>query len=99
VTVPTTDFEAKREALRRAYLKPAEDRPRTTARGVHHLALICSDVERTIEFYQEVLGFPLVELIENRDYNGSTHFFFGPGTQARGRIARKRAAHRDLRWA
>ena len=81
MTVQTTDFEAKREALRRAYLKPAEDRPHTTARGVHHIALICSDVERTIEFYQEVLGFPLVELIENRDYKGSTHFFFDIGNR------------------
>ena len=48
-------------------------------RGVHHLALICSDVERTIRFYQEVLGFPLVEVIENRDYPGSTHFFLDIG--------------------
>jgi glyoxylase I family protein len=74
-----TDFEARREALRRAYLKPASERPPTTARGVHHIALICSDVERTIQFYQGILGFPLVELLENRDYRGSTHFFFDIG--------------------
>lgn len=30
-------------------------------------------------FYQDVLGFPLVELIENRDYPGSAHFFFDLG--------------------
>ena len=43
------------------------------------MALICSDVERTIQFYQETVGFPLVELMENRDYKGSTHLFFDIG--------------------
>jgi glyoxylase I family protein len=36
-------------------------------------------VEETIQFYQEFLGFPLVELVENRDYAGSSHFFFDIG--------------------
>ena len=43
---------------------------RRTARGVHHAAFICQDVEETIRFYQDFLGFPLVELVENRDYAG-----------------------------
>jgi len=43
------------------------------------MALICSDVEQTIKFYQEVVGFPLIELMENRDYKGSTHLFFDIG--------------------
>jgi len=43
------------------------------------VALVSSDVERTIRFYQEVLEFPLTELFENRDYVGSTHFFFDIG--------------------
>jgi catechol 2,3-dioxygenase-like lactoylglutathione lyase family enzyme len=43
------------------------------------VALLSQDVERTIRFYQEILGFPLTELFENRDYNGSTHFFFDIG--------------------
>jgi len=66
----------RREELRSKYL--ARDRP-STARGVHHVALICRDVEQTINFYQELLGFPLVEMVENRDYTGSTHFFFDVG--------------------
>ena len=37
------------------------------------------DVERTIAFYQDLLEFPLTELFENRDYQGSTHFFFDIG--------------------
>jgi catechol 2,3-dioxygenase-like lactoylglutathione lyase family enzyme len=43
--------------------------------------LISQDVERTVRFYQDVLGFPLTELIENRDYPGSSHFFFDIGNQ------------------
>ncbi|WP_420753411.1 VOC family protein [Rhodococcus sp. O3] len=72
-------FEAQRERLRTQYLLPADRRPASTARGLHHTALLSSDVETTIRFYQDLLGFPLTELIENRDYPGSTHFFFDIG--------------------
>ena len=44
------------------------------------MALLCSDVETTIAFYQGLLEFPLTELFENRDYRGSTHFFFDIGS-------------------
>ncbi|MGH3276285.1 MAG: VOC family protein [Streptosporangiaceae bacterium] len=70
---------ARRDDLRERYLRSRGGRPPTTAGGVHHLALICKDTEETIRFYQEFLGFPLVELIENRDYAGSNHFFFDIG--------------------
>jgi glyoxylase I family protein len=70
---------ARREDLRERYLRPAGRRPPTTVGGIHHLALIARDTEETIKFYQEFLGFPLVELIENRDYAGSNHFFFDIG--------------------
>ena len=69
----------EREQWRARYLQAPAERPDSTARGVHHLALLCSDVERTIHFYQDLLGFPLVELFENRDYEGSTHLFFDLG--------------------
>ncbi len=72
-------LEQERARIRDAYLKPAGERPASTARGLHHTALISSDVERTVRFYQDVLGFPLTELIENRDYPGSSHFFFDIG--------------------
>jgi glyoxylase I family protein len=75
------DIRARRERLREVYLHPAEDRPPTTVRGVHHIALVCRDVEETIRFYQGFLGFPLVELVENRDYAGSNHFFFDLGNR------------------
>jgi catechol 2,3-dioxygenase-like lactoylglutathione lyase family enzyme len=72
-------MEAERERIRQAHLRPADERPASTARGLHHTALISSDVETTVRFYQDVLGFPLTELIENRDYPGSSHFFFDIG--------------------
>lgn len=71
--------EAGRTRLRGLHLQPAESRPTSSARGLHHTALISSDVEKTILFYQGVLEFPLTELIENRDYPGSSHFFFDIG--------------------
>jgi catechol 2,3-dioxygenase-like lactoylglutathione lyase family enzyme len=70
-------IEAERDRIRREYLR--EERPASSARGFHHVALICSDVERTVRFYQELLEFPLTEIFENRDYQGSNHFFFDVG--------------------
>lgn len=67
------------DRLRARHLRSHDDRPASSARGVHHEALISSDVETTIEFYQGLLEFPLTDLFENRDYVGSTHFFFDIG--------------------
>ena len=72
-------LDARRVAIAGRHLQPRAERPASTARGVHHVALICSDVERTVEFYAGLLGFPLIEMFENRDYAGSTHFFFDIG--------------------
>jgi len=74
-------IRARREELKKTYLQAPAERPASTVRGVHHLALIAKDVEETIRFYQDVLGFPLVELVENRDYKGSSHFFFDIGNR------------------
>jgi catechol 2,3-dioxygenase-like lactoylglutathione lyase family enzyme len=71
--------EAERERVKQTYLKETPDRPSSAARGIHHTALLSSDVERTVRFYQEILEFPLIEIFENRDYRGSTHFFFDLG--------------------
>jgi len=72
-------INTERERVRATYLRPAGERPVTTTRGVHHVALLSSDVERTVRFYQGILEFPLIELFENRDYRGSNHFFFDIG--------------------
>lgn len=50
-------IKAERARLEATYITPG--RPPTSARGIHHTALICSDVEETIKFYQGVLEFPL----------------------------------------
>lgn len=67
------------DRIRAEHLRPSAERPASSARGVHHVALLSSDVERTIDFYQGLLEFPLTEVFENRDYAGSTHFFFDIG--------------------
>jgi catechol 2,3-dioxygenase-like lactoylglutathione lyase family enzyme len=81
-TVTTIDLDAlarERDRIRSTHLRPLGDRPASSARGLHHTALLCSDVEQTVRFYQDVLGFPLTEVVENRDYAGSSHFFFDIG--------------------
>ncbi|MGE5762954.1 MAG: VOC family protein [Mycobacterium leprae] len=70
---------ARQAELRERHLRPPASRAATTGAGIHHAAFVCDDVEATIRFYQDLLGFPLVELVENRDYPGSTHFFFDVG--------------------
>ena len=70
-------LEAERARVRAEHLHAQH--PDSSARGLHHVALISSDVERTVRFYQDVLEFPLTEIIENRDYRGSSHFFFDIG--------------------
>jgi catechol 2,3-dioxygenase-like lactoylglutathione lyase family enzyme len=72
-------IEAERDRLRKTYLVEKAERAPSSARGLHHTALISADVERTIGFYQELLEFPLTEISGNRDYPGSNHFFFDIG--------------------
>jgi catechol 2,3-dioxygenase-like lactoylglutathione lyase family enzyme len=79
MTEASIDRSAEWQALRDKHIVPKAERAPSTARGVHHTAHISSDVERTIDFYQGILGFPLTEVFENRDYQGSTHFFFDIG--------------------
>jgi catechol 2,3-dioxygenase-like lactoylglutathione lyase family enzyme len=46
--------------------------------GVNHLALVCRDMARTVDFYSGVLGMPLVKTIELPAGMGQ-HFFFDCG--------------------
>ena len=77
--IDLTAIDAERDRIRAEYLRPQDSRPASTARGLHHFAVVARDVEETIRFYQGVLGFPLTEIFENRDYQGSNHFFFDIG--------------------
>ena len=47
-------------------------------RGINHLALVCRDMARTVDFYTNVLGMPLVKTIEFPGGAGQ-HFFFDIG--------------------
>jgi catechol 2,3-dioxygenase-like lactoylglutathione lyase family enzyme len=46
--------------------------------GINHLALVSSDMKRTIEFYSGVLGMPLIKTIDLPAGMGQ-HFFFDCG--------------------
>ncbi len=46
-------------------------------RGINHLALVCKDMERTVAFYEGVLGMPLIKTLDI--FGGGQHFFFDCG--------------------
>ena len=46
--------------------------------GVNHLALVCSDMKRTVEFYTQVLGMRLIKTLDLPGGAGQ-HFFFDSG--------------------
>jgi catechol 2,3-dioxygenase-like lactoylglutathione lyase family enzyme len=46
--------------------------------GINHLALVCRDMARTVDFYQGLLGMPLVKTVELPEGMGQ-HFFFDCG--------------------
>ena len=53
--------------------------------GLHHVTIICTDVERSLDFYRNLLGMRLVKQTVNEDDRGARHLFFGdeegkPGT-------------------
>ena len=47
-------------------------------RGINHLALVCKDMQQTVDFYSGVLGMPLIKTIELPGNYGQ-HFFFDIG--------------------
>lgn len=79
---PVSYYAERRQALMDQYMPEGKaaigpDHPSTG--GVHHLALVCSDLQQTIEFYTDVLKMPLVKIVPNRDEPTSTHVFFDMG--------------------
>src|SRR6266566_8528824 len=53
--------------------------PKIQAQGVHHITLVGSNRESTIDFYQGVLGMPLVMEQPNLDVPDETHLYFDTG--------------------
>lgn len=56
-----------------------------TVLGIHHITLVCSNAQRTVDFYTQVLGQRFIKKTVNFDDPGSYHLYFGdelgrPGT-------------------
>ena len=97
--------------LRLQHLRPAGERAGVDGpRAAPHRAASAATSSGRSASTRTCSGFPLTELIENRDYPGSTHFFFdigngnllaffdfpGPGRRPVRRGARRAAPHGDL---
>ncbi len=59
--------------------------PRPTTLGFHHITMVAANARRTLAFYHELLGLPLVKKTVNFDDPSSYHLYFGndggePGT-------------------
>jgi glyoxalase family protein len=46
-------------------------------KGLHHISLISSDAQRTIDFYTNILGLRMVKKTVNFDDPGAYHLYFG----------------------
>ena len=49
-------------------------------KGLHHITLVSSNAQRTVDFYTQVLGQRLVKKTVNFDDPGSYHLYFGDST-------------------
>lgn len=56
----------------------SKDNTQFEIRGINHLALVCRDMQRTVDFYSGVLGMPLLKTLELPRGMGQ-HFFFDMG--------------------
>jgi glyoxylase I family protein len=64
---------------------PPEPR-RLQIRGIHHITLICTNLDRSVGFYRDVLGMRLVKQTFNHDDRSARHFYFGDATGAPGTV-------------
>lgn len=55
-----------------------------TILGLHHITLGCSDAQRTVDFYTEVLGQRFLKRTVNFDDPGTYHLYFGNATGSPG---------------
>lgn len=54
--------------------------------GLHHVTLICSQIERTADFYRELLGLRLLKRTYNFDNPRVPHWYLGPGAGEPGTV-------------
>jgi catechol 2,3-dioxygenase-like lactoylglutathione lyase family enzyme len=55
--------------------------PKFQLNGLNHMALVCKDMKKTVDFYQGVLGMPLVKTCD-LPFGWGQHFFFDIGNGA-----------------
>jgi glyoxalase family protein len=55
------------------------DEKRMRLRGLHHVTAICSDMERTIAFYRDLLGLPIMHDAPSDDDPDARHVWFDGG--------------------
>ena len=63
-------MQEKREHIRRWIPKESTE---SVTQGVNHVAVYCKDLDETARFYTEVMGMPVINVIDNRDVEESTH--------------------------
>src|SRR6267378_859868 len=54
--------------------------------GLHHVTCVCSDAQRTLDFYRDRLGFTLVKKTVNFDDPHSYHLYLGDATGSPGTL-------------
>lgn len=59
-------------------IKPHNTNTEFELGGINHVALVCSDMAKTVDFYSNVLGMPLVKSLDLPGGAGQ-HFFFDAG--------------------
>ncbi|MGI8845360.1 MAG: VOC family protein [Thermoleophilaceae bacterium] len=66
-------------------VEPPAAQRRLRIAGIHHLTLLCADLQAATAFYRNILGMRMVKQTVNEDDQGARHLFFGddegrPGT-------------------
>ena len=59
-------------------IKPHNTNTEFELGGINHVALVCSDMAKTVDFYSNILGMPLIKSLDLPDGAGQ-HFFFDAG--------------------
>ncbi|ORX00161.1 VOC family protein [Mycolicibacillus trivialis] len=59
-------------------IKPSNPNTEFEFSGINHVAMVCSDMARTVDFYSNTLGMPLVKALDLPHGMGQ-HFFFDAG--------------------
>jgi glyoxalase family protein len=57
-----------------------------TLDALHHVTCVCSDAQKTVDFYRDELGFALVKKTVNFDDPHSYHLYFGDDTGSPGTL-------------